>query len=524
MYQNDDNVIWRPIPNSSQEIALDARAHHILHCGARGGMKTDTQLMRFRRRVGIGYGQFWKGVIFDKEYKNLADIISKSKRWFPMFKDGARFLESASQLKWVWPTGEELLFRTAKKEEDYWNFHGHEYPFIGWNELTKYATSKLYDMMMSTNRSSFSDKDKPFIDGDYYHETGLIRFVDNGGIRYDDLPPIPLEVYSTTNPYGAGHNWVKKRFIDPAPYGVVVKTVTKVPDPKTKKEIEVVKKQVAIFGSWTENIYLPPEYIAELLNEKDENRRKAWATGDWDIVAGGAFDDVWYKQSQIKKRFVVPKGWRIDRTFDWGSTHPFSVGWWAEANGEEAYIFHADGSIETFCPAKGSLIRIFEWYGTKEIGTNEGLKLSAGKIADGIIEIEKALMSNGWILTQPYAGAADNQIRNVTEAETDTIEKKMSNKGVSWIKSDKSAGSRKIGLELARELLDNAHNNKEEAGLFFMDNCRASISILPTLPRDPKDMDDVDTDAEDHIWDETRYRVLQNKERYVTSIKINQPK
>lgn len=522
---NEANVIWQPIPNSSQEIALDARAHHILLSGERGAMKTDTQLMRFRRRVGLGYGAFWRGVIFDREYKNLEDIITKSKRWFPQFNDGARFLESASSLKWVWKTGEELLFRVAKKDEDYWNYHGHEYAFIGWNELTKYPTPNLFNMMMSTNRSSFTlEKDAPRIDGEIYYKTGEKIFVESGGIPDPDLPPMPLEVIATTNPYGAGHNWVKRRFIDPAPYGVPIKTQTTIFDPKTRKDIVVEKIQVTIFGSWTENIYLSPEYIAELHNEKDENRRKAWLNGDWDIVAGGGFDDVWNAAKQVKRRFVVPKSWRIDRSFDWGSTHPFSVGWWAEANGEEAYIYHPDGTIETFCPPKGSLIRIFEWYGSKEIGTNQGLKLSSKKVAEGIRDIEIALMSAGWIHTQPKAGAADNQIRNVVEDDVDTIEKKMKAVGISWLKSDKSAGSRINGLEIARTLLENASEGSEDAGLYFMDCCRATLAILPTLPRDPKNMDDIDTDSEDHIWDEVRYRVLQNKEQYATGFKLVKPK
>lgn len=522
--ESETNIVWKPIPGSSQEIALDARAHHILLSGERGAMKTDTQLMRFRRRVGIGYGAFWRGIIFDREYKNLEDIITKSKRWFPQFKDGARFLESASSLKWVWPTGEELLFRVAKNEEDYWNYHGHEYPFIGWNELTKYPTPKVYDMMMSTNRSSFTlEKDAPRIDPEVYRTTGE-KVHDPKGIPDPDLPPMPLEVIATTNPYGPGHNWVKKRFIDPAPYGVPVITKTRIFDPKTKQDIDVEKVQVTIFGSWTENIYLSPEYIAELHNEKDENRRKAWLNGDWDIVAGGAFDDVWNKAKQVKRRFVVPEGWRIDRSFDWGSSHPFSVGWWAEANGEEAKIVHPDGSIEIFCPPKGSLIRIFEWYGTKDIGTNDGLRLSAKKVAEGIRDIEIALLQAGWIKTQPKAGAADNQIRNVTEKDVETIEKKMSDVGIKWIKSDKSAGSRINGLELARTMLENASEGAEDAGLYFMDCCRSTLAILPTLPRDPKNMDDVDTDSEDHIWDDIRYRILQNKDRLPQKLRVVPPK
>jgi len=84
----------------------------ILYEGTRGPGKTDAQLMAFRKHVGRGYGRFWRGVIFDREYKNLDDLISKSLRWFPQL-DGPKpkFLSSTSDLKWVWETGEELLFR-----------------------------------------------------------------------------------------------------------------------------------------------------------------------------------------------------------------------------------------------------------------------------------------------------------------------------------------------------------------------------------------------------------------------------
>lgn len=521
----NSNVIWKPIPNSSQEIALDTRAHHTLYTGARGPGKTDTQLMRFRRRVGTGYGVFWRGVIFDREYKNLDDLISKSKRWFYAFKDGAKFLESASALKWVWKTGEELMFRVAKNPDDYWNFHGQEFPFIGWNELTKYPTGELYDMMMSTNRSSFTpEKDAPFYNADIYEKTGRIEYVEPNTKSAVKLPMdnIPLEVFSTCNPYGAGHGWVKRRFIDPAPYGQVVRNSQNVFDPKTKQEIEVTKTQVAIFGSYVENIYLSPEYVAELNSEKDENRRKAWLLGDWDIVAGGALDDVWNRQKCVVPRFVPPKTWRLDRTFDWGSSHPFSVGWWAEANGEEAIIVNPDGTETVFCPPRGSLIQVYEWYGTHEIGTNKGLKMGAKKIAEGIRDIEIALMTNGWILSQPWSGAADNQISNVNDSEVDTIEKRMSDVGIRWTKSDKSAGSRKIGLELLRGRLE-AATTGESPAIYFMDCCRASISILPTLPRDAKLLDDVDTDSEDHVYDMVRYRVLAGNNRAAKKIKLNRP-
>ena len=146
----NQKVVWTPLPGS-QTLAMSCPAHVILYHGTRGSGKTDSQLMRFRRRVGQGYGRFWRGVIFDREYKNLDDLISKSMRWFPEFSDSggkARFLSSKSDYKWVWPTGEELLFRTVRRDADYWSYHGQEFPFVGWNELTKYPNDNLFEMMI----------------------------------------------------------------------------------------------------------------------------------------------------------------------------------------------------------------------------------------------------------------------------------------------------------------------------------------------------------------------------------------
>lgn len=505
-------AVWEAIPESSQERVLSCPAHHVLYTGTRGPGKTDVQLMDFRQYVGMGYGPFWRGVIFDREYKPLDDIISKSKRWFPRFNDSARFLSSKSDYKWVWPTGEELLFRSVKTLDDYWDFHGQEFPYIGWNELCKHPTLELYDRLMSCNRSSFTpQKDTPA--GRLVDVQGRVIFDRSEGIL---LPPIPLRVNATTNPFGSGHNAVKRRFITPAPYGVPVKRTVLIFDPKTKEDIEVTKYQVAIFGSWRENIYLSPEYIAELKMLSDRNLKKAWDDGDWDIVAGGALDDVWNKSVHILPSQPIPKGWHIDRALDWGSTHPFAVGWFAEANGEGELV-RSDGS--RFCPPPGTLVQFAEWYGSKELGTNKGLKMSGPDIAVGILEIEKYLVESKLCAETPWPGPADNQIRDVRESDVDTIEKKMADKGVRWTDSDKSQGSRKIGLQLCRDRLE-ASTRREGQGIYFTDNCRASIDLLPSLPRDEKKLDDVDTTSEDHVWDMVRYRVLRGSNRFARAIKV----
>lgn len=498
-----ENIIWSPL-DGSQVLAISCPCNHILYEGTRGPGKTDAQLMYFRRFVGIGYGQFWRGVIFDREYKNLDDLISKSKRWFRQFGDGAKFIASTSHLKWIWPTGEELWFRVMKTEQDYWNYHGHEFPFIGWNELTKQPNSNLYDMAMSLNRTSFLP-----------HKHSPINLKTG---EMDILPEIPLVVFSTTNPYGVGHNWVKQRFIDAAPPGQIVKITQEVFNPRTQQREPVTKTQVRLFGSYKENIYLSPEYILELENITDPNKRRAWLWGDWDITSGGMFDDVWSSQYNIVEAFQIPPDWRIFRSFDWGSSKPFSVGWWAESDGSDVML--PNGQWKS--TVKGDLFRIAEWYGWTG-APNQGVKMLATQIAKGIVERELRMGYYGRV----KPGPADNSINDVENGNciaTDMSKKVTINgkqyKGVTWTRSIKSPGSRKNGWEKMRVAIFNAQPDggpRENPGLFVFRNCQDGfIRTVPTIPRDAKDMDDVDTEAEDHVADEARYVILSVGDRFTS--------
>lgn len=504
------NVVWEPLYGTSQELAITSPCDITLYHGARGPGKTITQLMRFRSRVGQGYGSYWRGVIFDREFKNLGDLVAQSRRFFPKFDDGCKFLSSAQEYKWVWPTGEELLFRHVKRLSDYDGFHGWEVPFLGWNELTKHPTSELYDKLMSINRSSYT----PEKDGWVGSDTG---YGPNGEVP----PPIPLEVFITTNPSGPGHNWVKRQFIDPAPNGTIVKKEAQIFNPQTQQDETYVKTQVAIFGSYRENKFLDPKYIAELDAITNENLRRAWLYGDWNVTAGGALDDLWNERKHVLPRFPIPKNWRIDRSMDWGSTHPFAVAWWAECNGEEVIL--PDG--RTFAPAKGSIIQIAELYATEGVGTNKGLKWGPALCAEKIIAKERALMEGGWIATQPYPGPADNQIRNVTDSESDTIETKFAKAGVKWTESDKSPGSRKNGLILLRDRLEAVISKPELPGLYVMTHCRDSIDTVTSIQYDEDNVEDVDTGSEDHMYDAWRYRCLKGANRIAApgSVKIRMP-
>lgn len=514
-------IVWEPLPGS-QTLAMSCPAHICLFHGTRGPGKTDAQLMRFRRHVGQGYGKFWRGVIFDREYKNLDDLLAKSMRWFPEFGDGARFLSSKSDYRWVWPTGEELLFRAIKKASDYWLYHGQEYPWIGWNELTKFPTDELYEAMMSCNRSSFRPEDYPVtIDGDIYNETGEIVIIGDGEDRSQQhlLDKIPLEVFITTNSFGPGHSWVKKRFITVAPMGKIVRRSVTVYNPQTKQVEDVVKTQTHIYGSYRENKYLAPEYIAELVTLTDKNKRDAWLKGSWDIVSGSMFSDHWDSAQHVVKPFRIPSSWRIKRSFDWGSSKPFSVGWWAESDGSD----YLDGFGQVRSSVKGDVFRIAEWYGTNG-KTNQGLKLLATKVTEGIIERELAMGIHNRVLPGP----ADNSIWDVEDGNSIAASMMrpvkvngVSYRGVQWGRSNKGPGSRVAGWRRICDYLDNALRKhvemedgqkypipREKPGMFVFSNCAYTIELFPILPRDDDNPDDVDTDSEDHIGDEIRYFIL----------------
>jgi hypothetical protein len=453
-------AIWEALPGS-QSLFLQSPTREVCFAGTRGPGKTDAMLMSFAQYCGRGYGDYWRGIIFRRNYKHLDDIIAKSKRWFNRSAQKPRFLAGSSSLKWVWPTGEELLLRAFEDEEDYWSYHGHEYPFVGWEEITSWPNIGCYESMKSCNRSSYQ--------------------VYEG----DALPPIPRLIRSSTNPYGVGHNWVKDYFIDKAPYGKVYA------DTKGNK-------RVCLFGSIKENPYLGEEYVQTLESITDPNKRKAWLEGSWDITSGGMFDDLWDKNKHVLKPFPIPASWKIDRSFDWGSSKPFSVGWWAQTDGTDAVM--KDGTTRSFPPK--TLIRIGEWYGCTG-KPNEGLRMTAKNVAIGIVNRETQM----GISHRCSGGPADSAIYAVTDDAS--IGQNMESEGVYWTLADKKAGSRKNGWELMRDRFDAvANDNLEKPGMYVFDTCRDFIRTVPNITRDPHDPDDVDTDAEDHAADEARYRVL----------------
>jgi len=470
-YIGEEKVGWMP-QEGSQIDFMQCPFFEVLLAGNRGGGKTDALIMDFAQDVGKGYGADWTGILFRQTYPQLQDVIKKCKKWFYRIFPGVKFNESTTT--WTWPGGERLLLRQFMREGDYWNFHGHEYPWIGWEELTNWGDPTGYKSMMSCCRSSSEHKS------------------------------MPRKVRATTNSYGPGHNWIKHRFQLPN-FGCLIEGLI---DEDGNQE----RERFAIQSSLNENKILlkaDPSYMASIRSSaKNEAMVQAWIHGSWDIVSGGMFDDVWVSKVHKLRRFPIPLNWEIQRTLDWGSARPFSVGWWAISDGSDVYV---DGNVRS--TVRGDVFRIYEWYGwTGE--PNTGVKLTAGQVAKGIIEREIK-----WgIQRRVEAGPADSAIWNVESgpsigdelAEDVRLDDGSVYSGAYFVRADKRPGSRKQGWEAMRSRMLNSipvpGEVRENPGMYIFDHCIQFLRTVLVLTRSDKDPDDIkENDGEDHIADESRY-------------------
>ena len=142
---------WMP-QSGPQQLFLQCPCREVLLEGTRGSSKTDALLMDFLQHTQKGYGPEWRGILFRETYKQLEHIISKTKQFFRPLTYNPVYNSTAHT--WVFPEGEELLLRFMRVADDYWDYHGHEYPWIGWEELTNWKDDQCYEMMKACNRSS----------------------------------------------------------------------------------------------------------------------------------------------------------------------------------------------------------------------------------------------------------------------------------------------------------------------------------------------------------------------------------
>lgn len=457
---------WRDGLWPKQRAALDSQATEILYGGAAGGGKS-----HLARASAIHWAKKIADLqvyLFRREFRQLKDNHLAGPTGFRalLAKDRARGSVRINNQdhEILFSNGSRICLRQCRHDDDLEKIQGAEIHYLIVEEATQIPYAHIRYMR---SRMRIAGVELP------EEAQGLF----------------PRALYCS-NPGGRSHTEIKQAFVDPA----APMEIHRAPDEDGGLMRQYIPARLE------DNPALDAEaYARQLRGLHSAHLVDAMLNGSWDIDAGGMFGDVWDAETHILEPFDIPESWRLDRSHDWGTSKPSATIWWAEADGTEATL--ADNS--TFCPPRGSLIAVAEYY-TWTGEANRGARLSSTAIANEIVATERqSAYLQGH---QVFPGPADSAIWTVEDGES--IADRMGRCGVSWIKADKSPGSRVPGWQLVREYLEAAKGNDPDSPHFYtFRGCSNLIRTLPTLPRDKRKPDDVDTDAEDHIGDAVRYRV-----------------
>jgi hypothetical protein len=168
-------------------------------------------------------------------------------------------------------------------------------------------------------------------------------------------------------------------------------------------------------------------------------------------------------------------------SFDHGYSKPFSVGWWALSPDGTAYRYR-------------------EWYGWDGM-PNSGMQLSPGDIARGILERETEERRDNITIDRIADPAIFDRSRGDSVAQM--MEPQGGRPGVYFRKGD---NTRIAGKMQFHERLKFDEDGKPKMQVFR--TCRQFIRTIPSLPYDMRKVEDVDSNSEDHIYDETRYFLM----------------
>lgn len=453
-----------------QSLVFQSEANEMLYGGAAGGGKS--YLMRVAAIIWALQIPGLQVYLFRRQFPDLEKNHLQGATSFPMLLaeaiDQGMVKWNRSKYYFEFSNGSRITLCHCAKDEDRYNYLGAEIHVLLIDELSQF-TPVVYNFLRTRVR--------------------MVGVKIPEGVK-GSFP----KILAGSNPGGPFHQTMKAMWVDPAP----AMEYHRAPRDEGGMLRQFIPARIADNEALLRE---DPTYAERLMGLGDPQLVKAYLEGDFSVVVGGMFDDVWDPKVHVLKPFTIPKSWYIDRAFDWGSTKPFSVGFWAESDGTPAIL--PDGSLRHF--AAGSLIQFGEWYGWTG-KPDEGIHMTAREIAHGIVDIEQT------IGRKVYPGPADSMIW--ASQNDNCIADDMSDVGIEWQKVDKGAGSRHLGWERIRGLLQASKQFPPESpGLFFFENCRNSIRVLPTAPRCHVKFDDVAKGYEDHCLDMISYRVRNASNR-----------
>ncbi len=434
-------------PTEKQAMFHASTADELLYGGAAGGGKSKAIVMEALidalEHPGV------QSYLFRRTYPELQDtLIREALASIP--PSLGHYISQRHDFALV--NGSMLHFRSCRNLQDAVRYQGTEMHRLYIDELTHFP-QEIYDYLKTR-------------------------------VRAANMPGLRTRIRCTSNPGGVGHGWVKALFIDgKEPFRIYSEPVYSA----LLDHAGTVSRQY-IPATLADNPYLGREYAFQL-EQKPEALRKALLLGDWNVFEGQVFTEFCpqpradRRYTHVIPAFSIPESWRRYRSFDWGYSRPFSVGYWAE-----------DGD--------GRLYRYAEIYGSpKDAHTrltkhpNTGMRLAPEQVAAMIRRYEDRYEKGHRLI-----GIADPAIFDESRGSDGCVAKVFEKQGLYFERGDHERIAGK--LQLHNRL---AFDKNGIPMLYVFDCCKDFIRTLPTLVYDSHDVEDIDSAGEDHIYDETRY-------------------
>lgn len=451
-----EEFIWSPQPGP-QYALFECDIPEVFFGGSRGGGKTDGVLGKWAAKEE-DFGEDFNAIMFRRTTVSSADAIDRSKQIFGQL--GGKFNET--KLTWRMPHGGRVAFAYLDSADDAQEYQGRNVT-DAWIEEA----------------------------GQYPSPDPIFRLF--GALR----GPIPIQMILTGNPGGPGQGWIRDRY-EMVPFPTRPRVLLKPLPDGSMHQVAVIPSRLS------DNRILmraDPTYVNRLQLVGNGALVRAWLDGDWNAIEGAFFDE-WSEAKHVVAPFTVPADWLRLRSMDWGSASPFSVGWWAVVSDDYRL---ADGRVVP----RGALVRYREWYGATTPNSADsrrvGLKLTAEEIAKGIV---KASGEEKFAYSVLDTSAFDED-GGPSLAERMQDEGRRLKSDISFVRSNKKRTSDPGimgGWDMMRHRLRGGADGVPM--LYVFSTCRDFIRTIPGLQHDPHNAEDLDSDMEDHIADETRYACM----------------
>jgi len=286
-------------------------------------------------------------------------------------------------------------------------------------------------------------------------------------------PGLYRSVRAATNPGNIGHGWVKARFIDKlAPYEWRYYKRVNDEDIETDESDPDALARQFIPAKVTDNpfwVTIDPDYMRRL-RALPEAQHRALEYGDWDVFEGQFFGE-WSRNLHVCDPFKIPTDWSRWLAVDYGFGAPWCVLWAAKAPDGRVYVYRE--VYESGIRAEDQPTRIVE--------LSEGERL-ATRLGDPAM----------W------------QSRRETMQES--IATEYATRQVALVQAN---NDRNEGWQRVREYL--AHDNGRLPLLQVFSTCHNLIRTLPQMIYDQQNVEDLDTDGEDHAVDALRYLLMGSR-------------